>query len=49
MEANQNVLTDANFKKEVIQRHLPFVVEFTADWSGACHIVKPVRLRLMDE
>ena len=49
MKSNQKMLTDENFNKEVIQSRRPAVVVFFANWSGACHIMKPVMLKLADE
>ncbi|MCI0493692.1 thioredoxin family protein [candidate division KSB1 bacterium] len=36
------ILTDKNFQKEVLENPEPVMVEFGADWSGACQILAPV-------
>ena len=33
------ILTEANFQKEVLDNPEPVLVEFGADWCGACHIL----------
>ena len=35
-------LTDANFEREVLKCKKPILVEITAEWSGCCHIMKPI-------
>lgn len=42
-------LTDANFQKEVLENPEPVLVEFGADWSGACHILAPILEQLRVE
>ena len=43
------MLTDKNFKHEVLEYHQPVLVEFAADWCGLCHIIDPIINRLAAE
>jgi thioredoxin 1 len=43
------ILTDMNFQKEVIENPKPVLVEFGADWSGACQILAPVLEQLQND
>lgn len=43
------ILTDKNFKKEVLENPEPVMVEFGADWSGACQILAPVLEQLQND
>lgn len=42
-------LTDANFQKEVLENLEPVLVEFGADWSGACQMLAPILAQLREE
>ena len=35
-------ITDKEFQERVINNGRPVIVEFGADWCGACHILTPV-------
>lgn len=43
------ILTDANFQKEVLESPEPVLVEFGADWCGACDMLAPILERLREE
>jgi len=42
-------LTDANFKKEVLESSLPCLVDFWAEWCGPCRRVGPIVEELAGE
>ena len=42
-------LTDANFKKEILESDLPCLVDFWAEWCGPCRRVGPIVEELAGE
>ena len=42
-------LSDANFKKEVLESKIPCLVDFWAEWCGPCRRVAPIVEELADE
>ena len=42
-------LTDANFKKEVLESKATCLVDFWAEWCGPCRRVAPIVEELADE
>lgn len=42
-------LSDANFKKEVLESKIPCLVDFWAEWCGPCRRVGPIVEELADE
>lgn len=39
-------LNSENFDKQVLSGKLPVLVEFMAEWSGACHMMTPILNKL---
>ncbi|OGX18666.1 MAG: thioredoxin [Omnitrophica WOR_2 bacterium RBG_13_44_8b] len=42
-------LSDANFKKEVLESQLPVLVDFWASWCGPCKMIAPLIEELSKE
>ena len=42
-------IDDAHFQSEVLESHVPVLVDFTAAWCAPCRIMKPVLEELADE
>lgn len=42
-------LTDANFKKEVLESNLPVLVDLWAPWCGPCKTLAPILEELSEE
>ena len=36
------IISDSNFESRVLRSETPVVLEFWADWCGACHINEPI-------
>lgn len=43
------ILTDANFKSEVLESKVPVLVDFWASWCGPCRMVGPIVEEIADE
>ncbi len=42
-------LTDASFKKEVLEADVPVLVDFYADWCGPCKRLGPLMEQIAEE
>jgi len=42
-------VTDATFRREVLESELPVVVDFYADWCGPCKQISPALAALSEE
>ena len=38
-------VNERTFTKEVLESHVPDLVNFEAPWCGLCHIIKPLLLQ----
>ena len=43
------ILTEENFKKEVLQSRVPVLVEVSAEWSGGCQIMASIIEKVADK
>lgn len=43
------ILTDANFKTEVLESNIPVLVDFWAPWCGPCQMMGPLIEELSNE
>ncbi len=43
------ILTEQNFKEEVLECGIPVLVDFYADWCGPCKMLAPTVKQIADE
>ncbi len=48
-EKGTQIISDKEFHDRVLNNDKPVVVEFGADWCGACHILAPVIKQVLIE
>ena len=42
-------INNENFREEILESKQPVMVEFFTDWSGSCHIIRPVMQELAEQ
>ena len=49
LKTSFTILTDENFKEEVLQSHQPVLVQISAEWSGGCQIMVAILERVVNK